>query len=399
MDCSFRAKEHFFHVLIGQEEFSFMIACEKLAATSNFFRSKDGGKVLTLVTLPKVDPLDFNLYINWLFSGRIHVQPPEQERGHVLLEEPEYLALAKLYVLGQTLEDTPFQTTIIDAMVAKFQTSDASENWRLPGKEAITLIYDSTGEGSLARKFLVRAYGAKSTVASLDALKGNVPAIFLQNVAVTILKRLDAMSGGCPQPALSNSQHQHHPQIQPPIRKRKRSEDFSRDGSRISLFMLACRSCVKHQKGLELVWDLTMRCLFVELDGVRLQVPQKEHLVCIGKHEARVWTKANEGQALRMHITGSQSINSNGSIFLAFEDHEGLSRCFDLLQYATDYHLNTISVSSTTMTAIVRKEVMEIEEDARNQRELTATIHAETSAVQNSGLRAQTQSSVNVKAA
>ena len=159
------------------------------------------------------------------------------------------------------------------------------------------------------------------------------------------------------------------------------SEENDADEQRIPLFMLVCRSCVKLQKGLALVWDNKDRCFFVQCDGQLLKIPGKEQLVCIGKAEARSWIEAKGRSILQVQVKGSSTKNSNGSIILQFMDSEGLSKCFDFLQWATEDNLKTLSVDAERIKGIVRNQVLEIQQDADKQKRLNAVHHAESERV------------------
>jgi hypothetical protein len=65
------------------------------------------------VHLPNDDPYAFELYLYFLYRGRLPAKPNRSEPA----AESEELQLAKAYVLGDRLQDGDFQDFIIDVMI------------------------------------------------------------------------------------------------------------------------------------------------------------------------------------------------------------------------------------------------------------------------------------------
>lgn len=117
----------------------------------------------------------FNYHVHWLYKREIATQPKRELRDEAAKRgTPEYLTLAKLYLLGRLLEDAVFRDAVLDTLVARITADRTSFSTNRYLAETTTCIYDDTLTGDKAREFLVvvwhvlrrrwscRVYGAKS---------------------------------------------------------------------------------------------------------------------------------------------------------------------------------------------------------------------------------------------
>jgi len=97
------------------------------------------------VTLPEEDPNTFNLYVCYLYSGRLLCK-------HETFAD-DYEVLSNLYALGERLMDDYLKDRVITALVATAAAGRAKE--ARPSAQDINTIYEATTHESPARKMLV----------------------------------------------------------------------------------------------------------------------------------------------------------------------------------------------------------------------------------------------------
>lgn len=97
-----------------------------------------------LVELPDDDPDVFFLYLQLLYTTKLHTRSNEPNKT-----SREYKRLVKLYVLAEKLQDVQTRNIVIEAMIAKTRDEESFP------PSSIHLIYDGTPEGSPLRKLVV----------------------------------------------------------------------------------------------------------------------------------------------------------------------------------------------------------------------------------------------------
>lgn len=65
----------------------------------------------TFISLRYAHPEDFNIYVQWLYTGRLHTKSTLFEHG------AEWVRLTRVYLLGLQLGDVDFQDRVIDSML------------------------------------------------------------------------------------------------------------------------------------------------------------------------------------------------------------------------------------------------------------------------------------------
>lgn len=143
-------------VQVGEPPQDFFVHSELLRRSSAFFDAAlkqewHEGKQRT-VQLPEQDPETFNLYVQWLYSGRI-LSKVDGAHGSV-----NYLLVTKLYALGEVLLDNVFQDRIIDVLVTCVREKGKDGTTRWPAQEHVNTIYRGTTKGSAGRRLMVNMH-------------------------------------------------------------------------------------------------------------------------------------------------------------------------------------------------------------------------------------------------
>lgn len=169
--------------------------------SSNFFRTclnKDWiEKATNTISLKETDPDIFARYLEWLYTKRLHVEAyfPGDE---------ECRALAKLYVLGEVLQDLYFKNTVVDRLcsIPKNYHGDA---------ELITIAVDGLCEGSLLRTFLLdlEVFYPFTRLDSVDATRAAVEKLPDEYVA-ELLVRSQAVVHSMADPKTMPCQYHEH---------------------------------------------------------------------------------------------------------------------------------------------------------------------------------------------
>jgi hypothetical protein len=113
------------------------------------------------VPLPDDAPYVVDLYIHWVYSGKIFSRKSRQEEEEDVKERKsadESGVLVRAYVFGEKIQDGDFQDAVIDALVHSIAMPDKSGNCWYPGASQIDQAYKGTPEGSPLRQLLVDIY-------------------------------------------------------------------------------------------------------------------------------------------------------------------------------------------------------------------------------------------------
>ncbi|KAK5133256.1 hypothetical protein LTR08_007990 [Meristemomyces frigidus] len=144
---------------------------EKLIrGSSDFFNSamkrewRQGCK--RVVDLPDHNCEIFNLYVNWLYSGRLPVQHIE-ESNLMNNNDKQYHNLFKAYVLGDALLDSDFKDAVVDAIVNEMHIQHQGNVYFFPVRQIRTFLYNSTTSASKLRQLLVQRIARSSNGSEL----------------------------------------------------------------------------------------------------------------------------------------------------------------------------------------------------------------------------------------
>ena len=156
-------------ITVGTCEKNFFVHEEVIRASSAFLKAalskewKDCGE--RSLKLPEADENAFKAYVQWLYTGRVlDVSLDEIEGPHD--HEPNFFALAKLYVFGEQILDTTFQDYIVDAIVDAIK-EPGQQRVRVPIHPIIDLIWPNTSRGSPARRAIVDTWARFAAPQSL----------------------------------------------------------------------------------------------------------------------------------------------------------------------------------------------------------------------------------------
>jgi hypothetical protein len=128
-----------------------------LVSSSQFFRNAlkvawrtDTHKPINLSPededLYTADVKDFEKYVKWLYTKQL---PP-------LVCKDTFSMLAKLYTLGEYIQDAVFQNTILDAMVWAVESI-------YPSLDSLRILYRGTPDSSPARRLMIEMTAYKVT--------------------------------------------------------------------------------------------------------------------------------------------------------------------------------------------------------------------------------------------
>ena len=138
-------------VRVGPDEHGFYIHPSVISQTSDFFKAAlkkewaEGQE--RIIKLPEDDPVIFETYVQWLYTGTIFCKTREEYHNYNLL--------ADLYIQGEKLIDTFFQDAVVNAIVAATRSYDVDGSRSWPGERTVNIIYENTTEGSPARKLML----------------------------------------------------------------------------------------------------------------------------------------------------------------------------------------------------------------------------------------------------
>jgi hypothetical protein len=138
---------------VGDEKLQDFVVHEKLIARrSEFVRtalSKDWKESLErVIHLPKAEPRTFELYQQWLYTGRI----PSCGYGDHTKDAQEYRNLVDAYNLGERFLDADWKDAIVDAIINKLYCTSVFD------PRLTNLVYDNTPLLSPLRRLLQDIY-------------------------------------------------------------------------------------------------------------------------------------------------------------------------------------------------------------------------------------------------
>lgn len=135
-----------------------------------------------MVRLPTVKPSVFEMYIDWLYFGEI-VNNASYKTCSLL--NP----LIRLSLLGDLVDDRNLRNKAIVALQVKAYKEVVS-----PGAHQIRLIWESTSEGSMLRKWALDSIFPRHRGAFEECV-AEYPSEFLQQIAVKAMQHAPVVSG------------------------------------------------------------------------------------------------------------------------------------------------------------------------------------------------------------
>lgn len=154
---------------------------EKIRASSKFFDKalnaewKEGRE--RTIELPESDPEAFNIYLHWLYSGKLFVKDDNETATN---EGKAQRKLTRSYLIGDKLLDVDFKDAIIDAIAVESGVIRDGVRY-IPAKDLRRLIYENTPPGATVRRLLIRMIARFNNIDKL-VLEDDPPALLHEMV-------------------------------------------------------------------------------------------------------------------------------------------------------------------------------------------------------------------------
>jgi hypothetical protein len=179
---------------------SFLVHESFLIARSGFFRRALNGKwaktKTQTINLTEDDPDTFALYLNHLYNNELPTMDFSEEDLCVLtltelrkFVDTEYMALFKLYILAEKLQDSRAKVGAITAIFKISCPRHSDKLYVLPRLSVIDLVYSHTPEGSVAR-FLIADMWSTASASQLEYVGLKAPKEFLLDLALVLRSKL-----------------------------------------------------------------------------------------------------------------------------------------------------------------------------------------------------------------
>lgn len=130
-------------------------------------------------TLAECDPLSFDIYMQWLYTGIITGYPHGDVGNDV---QRSFTQLIRAHIVGDSLQDVRFLKALREEMIDYNLASN-----RLPGREGVVYAYDNASRTSKLWKFLAHLYAARASRNSRSY--EHYPTQFLHEVLKALLGR------------------------------------------------------------------------------------------------------------------------------------------------------------------------------------------------------------------
>lgn len=208
---------------MGKEEEEYRAHETLLSEGSGFFASaakeewKEGQE--HRITLPDDTPSVVDLYVQWIYSGRVLSRKAgAEEEGNDSIERGnghEFDLLVGGFVFGEKVRDGDFKDAVIDALIHTVATPDDNGSCWYPMKKWVTQAYAGTPEGSPIRKLLVDMFMFNGQE---DWLEGEDNVDFLVDLGRRLLADREAVqrkrqhTQDPTKPGVSSCQYHHHDQ-------------------------------------------------------------------------------------------------------------------------------------------------------------------------------------------
>lgn len=167
--------------------------------------------------LPDDAPSVVDLYVQWVYGGKIYSQiysqtAPEDEGGDEEADErgeTELNLLLDGFVFGEKVQDRGFRDAIVDALIHSVATPDANGVCWFPTNGSVDRLYKGTPEGSPMRRLLVDLHVFRGSSKWLEGDQNN--AEFTVELARRLIDREGTQAHLDPtKPNLSSCRYHHH---------------------------------------------------------------------------------------------------------------------------------------------------------------------------------------------
>lgn len=204
--------------MVGAEETCFYVHEWIITASSEFFKSavkKEWTRSENReIDLRDESPAEFKIYVHWLYSGNTVVEAWLKARD-LEKDGPDFNPLAKLYVLGERLNDATFQDHIINAILFLSRREDERGKTWCPTDAVANTIYAGTPNNSPARRLMVDFFADYGDHDWIYDESEEINHEFLTDLSKTLLgRRWRVMRGEEEEVAIDDAEpckyHNHH---------------------------------------------------------------------------------------------------------------------------------------------------------------------------------------------
>lgn len=167
-----------------------------LANTSPFFQAalqkewKEGREGAIL--LPEDDADAMNAFLHYAYMAEIPCKRKySDDSTDEAYHDPEWLLLAKLYVLGEKYQHTRLKDVVASSIISKSRVRDHAGGMSFPSPSAIDIIYKGTTPASRIRRLILDFHATDGGMDWLDGAEHN--AEFVLDLARDLFRSLDWM--------------------------------------------------------------------------------------------------------------------------------------------------------------------------------------------------------------
>ncbi|KAI7081684.1 hypothetical protein KC356_g8962 [Hortaea werneckii] len=155
------------------------------------------------VPLPDDDPSVVDMYVNWLYTGKIFCRHSQDER-----RTSEYKLLISGYEFGEKVQDDGFRNAVVDSLIHAAATPNKAGQCWYPGLSMVDKAYKATPEGSPLRRLITTFY---LNCGNDNWLRGDMNREFLTDLTKCLLRDKKASGQKSPTlPNISSCQYHHH---------------------------------------------------------------------------------------------------------------------------------------------------------------------------------------------
>lgn len=179
---------------MGPSEVEFVVHEDILSKGSPFFaaacKKEWKGRREHCIPLPDDDISTVDLYIQWIYTGRIFSRPFD-DGGSEGVEELGILVEG--FIFGEKVQNGDFKDAVVDAIVKCFPVPSKKNKVGCPPVLCVDKAYGGTPEGSQLRKLLVAIYATRGSRAWLH---GTTSMDFVADLAGRLLDERKSPTAG-----------------------------------------------------------------------------------------------------------------------------------------------------------------------------------------------------------
>lgn len=184
-------------MLIGPEQKRYTVHRQIICQTSEYFRALCNGQWKEsskgVVKLDDVMEIAFNVYICWIYTGRIDVLDPASDAEAMSVKHDKnkeqndfkdtLWRLAHAFALGDRFLDLCFQNTVIDEYALLSQ-----QNNRHLGPETLTAVWETVPSQSCLMRAVVDTVAVRMKASSFNDIVAHLPSGLVNEIAKAQLR-------------------------------------------------------------------------------------------------------------------------------------------------------------------------------------------------------------------